>query len=102
MNEPTERYHNALAAALVLGFMPKDHKGKKGKTRCQQKRRGPSERDMVKFQIALPPGASIRQVSRFKFIVTGGGDYKPNLVDLKRRLITPIEKDCKIGRRYAK
>ena len=97
MNDPTERYHNALAAALVLGFVSQKAKNKKSKTKCQQKKHVSLRRTMDSPEL----GYTLRQVSRFKFIKTQPPG--PFLIDIKNTVafIEPIHKESKIGRKYA-
>ena len=80
---------------MVLGLLPKDYKGKKSKTKCQQKRKRIRTRDMIE---APEAGYTVRQVSRFKFIRT----EVPCLVNVHSRLEESITKDSKIGRRFAR
>lgn len=80
-----------LLLGLVYG------KNKKGKTKCQQVRKhGNPYRD----QCFAPKGYTVRQVSRLKFIVTA--PEGATLLDFKRKTVKTIEKDSRIGRRFAK
>mgnify|MGYP001573483108 CR=1 FL=1 len=95
MENPEVRHQrNLLAATMVLGLLPNGYKGKKSKTKCQQKRKRIRARDMIE---ASKSGYTVRRVSRFKFIRT----EVPCLVDVRSRLEESITKDSKIGRRFA-
>lgn len=91
-------------AKLVLGTIT--HKCKKSKTKCQQKKKPISERQRARGLGFGEPvthhvrnGYSYRQVSRYKFILTGP---EPELHNLKNGTRETIDKDSKIGKRYAK
>jgi hypothetical protein len=88
MNEskdPATRHRNALAAALVLGLVPAGYKGKKGKTKCQQKKK-------TRLRDSLPTpelGYTLRQCSRTKFLLTSPKGTE--MFDLKRRVPRLLE-----------
>ena len=95
MNDPVERHRNLALLAAILGLNPVS-KGKKSKTKCQQKRKRFKARDLVR---APSPGYTVRQASKFKFICTEG----PSLVNVKGEGYEEvITKDSKIGRRFAR
>jgi hypothetical protein len=89
--------NNLDAVKLVLGLA--QGKRKKGKTKAQRQRRDTLESNK-RYRIATPPrGYTVRQVCRNKFIVTGKDTVE--LYDFKRNTVTTIEKDSKIGGKYA-
>lgn len=97
MNDPVERHRNLALLAAILGLNPVS-KGKKSKTKCQQKRKRGGLRDLLQQP---EPGYTLRQVSRFKFIRT---DSPPSIIEINGREIftEAITKDSKIGRRFAR
>ena len=97
MDDPTQRHRNLALLATILGLNPVS-KGKKSKTKCQQKRKRSSVRDLLQKP---EPGYTLRQVSRFKFIRT---DNPPSIVEINGRDIfaETITKDSNIGRRFAR
>lgn len=81
MIDPVIQHRNALdAAKLVLGFVTA--KGKKRKTKCQQKRK-------LRELYSPPFARSVRQCSKRKFIVidkVGGVEIH----DHKRNIVTTV------------